>query len=118
MFDKGTNEWLKKREIIKNRNGFYFCGHCQNYNPSHYDQYTGYCACDYIECPLVTDYRDASEFEARVARKQKIKRAFTDIEGACTINPHCPDGCPDMLCTECRLKYARLKAEEEMEDAR
>lgn len=67
MFDKGTKEWLEKREIIKTRNGFYFCGHCQNYSPSHYDQYTGYCACDYIECPLVTDYRDASEFEALVA---------------------------------------------------
>ena len=110
MLDSKTLEWLEKREIIKTSNGFYFCGHCQYYNPSHYDQYTGYCACDYIECPLVTYYRDTVEFEARVARCATIglsKLNISDIPFKC-IKKH-------SSIQELVLIAARLQVEKEMD---
>ena len=107
MLDSKTLEWLEKREIIKTRNGFYFCGHCSMFTPFDYDKYTGYCIGEHFyECPLVSDYRDASEFEARVAAKLAVD--CHDC-GLCKIVDLC-----NGICGLERLKYARIEVEEEM----
>lgn len=60
----------------------------------------------------IPDYKDDAEFEARVAKKLSIERGYVNEYGRCTIGTHCPN----ILCEECRLKYARIQVEEEMDE--
>lgn len=52
------------------------------------------------------DYKDAAEFEARVAEN------LCNIDGRCLWS-HCKDNMEG--CTFCRLYYARIAAENEMD---
>ena len=54
------------------------------------------------------DWADAAEFEARVSRIMALYLGAPPC-GVGTCNN------PNFLCPECRLKHARLKAEQEME---
>lgn len=57
---------------------------------------------------LEEDFRDAAEFEARVALE------LTDFDAS--YLPPCPDNCHSRRgCRECQLMYARLAVEAEME---
>ena len=62
-------------------------------------------------CPLSSDYKDAAEFEARVA---------VLLTGALYSTPcnACLDSADKISCRACRLKYARLEAEYEMDAER
>lgn len=105
MLDKGTMEWLMNREQIEIANGLYYCAHCGLFSDN-YSVFTGYCIGEYSECPLVSDYRDAAEFEARVAAK--LAADCHDC-GRCKIVDLC-----NGICKQERLKYARIEVEEEM----
>ena len=67
-------------------------------------------------CLLASDYRDAAEFEARVA--------VIAANGAqpCLVDGHCPEGkereCEryNICFTRCGLKYARLLVESVLDD--
>ena len=70
--------------------------------------------------PALIDYRDAAEFEARVAEKLTLKEPCPLPENADL------DDCPYFIedeesafsCRWCRLKRARIAVEEEMENDR
>ena len=87
--------------------------------------------CDYcIEmvgtvCPLKPDYRDAAEFEARVAviAANGAQPCLVDDETP-SLGGFCPEG-KERECerynncfTRCGLKHARLYVEEEMDNER
>lgn len=65
-------------------------------------------------CPLVSDFRDAAEFEARVAAKLTGLNA---AELPCYPNFLCLFSAKHlgMGCKDCFLKHARLAVEAEME---
>ena len=108
MLTDKESKWLEEREQITIANGLYFCAHCDMYSGV-YSVFTGYCtAFEIDDCPMVSTFRDAAEFEARVAAKL--------AEG--------PDGCQECFWglkgwsadnAEARLKHARLAVEAEME---
>ena len=61
-------------------------------------------------CPLASDFRDAAEFEARVA----AKLAENTLPLPCGSR-RCPHEMPfETYCRPCRIKYTRLAVEEEM----
>jgi hypothetical protein len=105
MLTEAEKKWLEERKD-KGEYNFYYCQYC-NKIPSIVTG--GLCA---GPCPMYPggfEYEDAAEFEARVSRIMAL------YLGA----PPCGTGkCnnPDFLCPECRLKYARLAVEQEMED--
>ena len=72
------------------------------------------------DCPLIPDYKDAAEFEA-IVQKYLLKEPGND-EPPCWYGQHKPEplcvvecDSPWLTCKEQRLKWARLKAEEEMD---
>lgn len=67
-----------------------------------------------VVCPLKPDYRDAAEFEARVA--ERLAGAWAIGEDMC-FNNHCQLFDKDR-CTACYLKNARIAVEEEMDNER
>lgn len=118
MLSEAEKKWLEDREQVEIANGLYSCAHCQLFSNT-YSVYTGYCIGEYAECPIVPNFRDAAEFEARVAMKLALTH---DGPEPCERNEevkHCPwakrviEG--KMTCKFCRLKHARLVVEEEME---
>ena len=62
--------------------------------------------------PALIDYRDAAEFEARVAAR--LAGAWAIGEDMC-FNNHCQLFAKDR-CTACYLKNARIAVEEEMDN--
>ena len=86
-----------------------FCNHCKQYDIDCVPWFrnTG-------DCPTHRggDYRDAAEFEARVA----VKLALNTHPVPC-IEHGCPHKMPNIsFCVPCRLKHARLAVEAEMEE--
>lgn len=109
MLTENERKWLKEREEQRRKFPWNAC----------YRAYTSACKlcrdnCKYIlfSCPLCTNWKDAAEFEARVA-----------LIAANGAQPCLQDDCPyDYDCnrfsryaTQCGLKHARLYAEEEMD---
>lgn len=100
-------EWLEKRERVLVANGLYSCAHCAQYSDI-YSVWTGYCAAiEPFECCIRADFRDAAEFEARVAENLAFAVHYC---GDCDCVGHCANDCEWE-----RLKHARLAVEAEME---
>lgn len=108
----------------------FFCPHCSQFNVER-DPYLGHCDDD-THCPLANqDFRDAAEFEARVAANLAIDRANgkhlrpkgcswyeTAKDGQRIRKTACPphhdiDKCAGFA--TCSLYLARLAAEAEMD---
>lgn len=77
---------------------------------------------DSAACPTSTsinDYKDAAEFEARVALELLRPVRCEDDNSPCIYGNSnlCTCDCPSpcLSCKDARLKWARLRAEEQME---
>ena len=106
MLSDKDREWLEKRE----ERGAYYCYHCTD-GRIHFECMDVWNSPN--NCPLedAQDFRDAAEFEARVAAK-----LAQNTQAVPCIEHGCPHGMPLIwLCVSCRLKYARLAVEAEME---
>lgn len=67
-------KWLGRRAANEMAFDAFFCPHCSQFNVER-DPYLGHCDDD-THCPLANqDFRDAAEFEARVAANLAIDRA-------------------------------------------
>lgn len=71
-------------------------------------------------CPTqFKDWKDAAEFEARVALELLRPVTVTDGNSSCFYGNsyHCTCDCPSpyLSCKDTRLKWARLRAEKKME---
>ena len=105
MLTEDEKRWLEEREQVELRHGLYSCGHCK-WRSDVFDEYTGYCAAEFRDCPIMGDYRDAAEFSERVAAK------LAESEDC-----HITDDCVffgEGICAWCKLKDARLAVEREM----
>ena len=111
MLTEAEKKWLEKRKppTVKpwcTTADDNFCNHCTQYDIDCVPWFrnTG-------DCPTHRggDFRDAAEFEARVSRIMALYLGAPPC-GVGTCNN------PNFLCPECRLKHARLKAEQEMEE--
>jgi hypothetical protein len=90
--------WYAERDWTLEILGNYSCGLCQYRVPDDL-------LCIFRECPkFKDDYKDAAEFEARVAAK---------LANKCTDTRPCIGACK--TCEARRLKHARLAVEAEME---
>lgn len=121
MLDKQTIEWLERRKNLCTRCGVKRCV----FSPAQRNVF-GWCDFFEVKAPgsktgrLQEDYRDAAEFEARVA--SKVARFF-DIE-TCKMCIYQEDGCGKVkdkdgrrrkrLNEWCVLKRQRLAVEREM----
>ena len=120
-------KWLERRKKNEKEYGSVYCPCCEQFNPE-WDLYLGYCN-DSTDCPLTEhDFRDAAEFEARVAerlakpRKELRPKGCSWYEttggGHLVRKTACPphhdiDNCPGVA--TCAIYHARLAAEAEME---
>ncbi|MBR5883353.1 MAG: hypothetical protein IKY97_07790 [Mailhella sp.] len=110
MLTEAEKKWLEEREKTKENNGYYFCAFSELQSAA-WNTERGW-----LDVPWVIDtkdtYKDAAEFEARVAAK------CAAMHWDCVA---CPgdyvDDCEitDISCTETRLKHARIAVEEEMQ---
>ena len=112
MLTEDEKKWLEEREQVELRHGLYSCGHCK-WHSDVFDEYTGYCAAEFRDCPIMGNFREAAEFEARVA----AKLATVICAGCEDFNKK--DVCPLAIYQaiglyECRMKHARLAVEREM----
>ncbi len=101
-------EWLERRKRNEKKYGSVYCPYCDQFIAER-DEYIGHCYDD-LYCPL-TDYvlPDVVEFEARVAV------LLTDRDD--TYIPPCHIVCSHYRnCRECRMMYARLAVEAEMDN--
>ena len=103
-------DWLERRAANEMAFDAFFCPHCEQFNVER-DPYLGHCDDD-SRCPLTEhDFRDAAELEARVAV------LLTDRDAP--YMPPCHIVCNHRRkCRACRLMYARLAVEAEMEAKR
>lgn len=112
MLTEAEKKWLEERKQLN------YPAACTRFNPTKSNRTNGdchpICGLDYNwrdwECvlrPGKNDYKDAAEFEARVAnRLARLMYLTPCVAGGCTEHT--------LHCTVCRLKYARLAVEEEM----
>lgn len=100
MLTKQERKWLEKRRTKDAP-----CGACWRWCRTECKE-----ACD----RLTSDYREAAEFEARVA--EKLAGAWAIGEDMC-FNNHC-QLFDKVLCTACYLKNARIAVEQEMDNER
>lgn len=104
MLTEQERKWLEKRKfrcsycIHYERDICFWCPDRKKFETSAYS--------------LTPDYRDAAEFEARVA--EKLAGAWAIGEDMC-FNNHC-QLFDKVLCTACYLKNARIAVEQEMEE--
>ena len=114
MLTEAEKKWLEKRavescETCRDPDEL-FCSLCSR------DPRPKSLSADFFSmsgCAMTTNWQDAAEFEARVAEK------LANCDGA--FQPchrtRCPEGANSAAeCIPCRLKYARLKVEAEMEE--
>ena len=88
MLSEQEREWLERRK-----------------NPGHINRW-GYPCSNPLSYDRIADFIDAAEFEARVAEN------LCKIDGRCLWS-HCKDNMEG--CMFCRLYYARIAAEKEMD---
>lgn len=102
MLDKATIEWWKNRNLCVKCKGYFYCmygEHTTGFSVRFCNLYTP-------ERLSEPDYKDALEFEARVAAN------LADKEDC-----HITDDCVffgEGICAWCKLKEARLTVEQEM----
>lgn len=114
MLTEQERKWLENRKIR--------CSRCVHYEVSGVGGICFWCAdrekFETSAYTLASDYRDAAEFEARVAEKLTLKEP-------CPLPEHADlDDCPYFTeddgsafsCRWCRLKRARIAVEEEMDE--
>ena len=115
MLNEKTLEWLKRRKNLCTRcykKDWCKTGAKHNFNTTKC-RFWEFTAPGRITGMVFEDYRDAAEFEARVAEK-----LATVICGECeefNKKPNCPHTiyqAPGLY--ECRMKHARLAVEREM----
>ena len=118
-------KWLERRKKNEKEYGSVYCPCCEQFNPE-WDLYLGYCN-DSTDCPLTEhDFRDAAEFEARVAgllanpRKELRPKGCSWYEMSGFRKTACPphhdiDNCPGVAM--CSLYLARIAVEQEMDNA-
>jgi hypothetical protein len=113
MLTEKDKAWLEKRKPPTQKPWATtaddnFCRACKKYNIDCVPWFR-----NTVDCP--TDqgghYRDAAEFEARVA----AKLANYDYTDPCLGKRHCPYAGKGWTCSRCNLKQARLAVEAEME---
>ena len=105
MLTESENAWLKHRDIANPR-GTYFYEYCKDYAECHSDMLWGI-----DECPTAPlSLHDAAEFEARVAAQLA---AWETLPVPCMNDTYCDRS--SLVCPYCRLKWARLTVEEEMD---
>lgn len=96
---ESEKKWLEKREKWNSKSGYYL-------TPWAFPNKTLYRVTEYA------DYRDAAEFEARVALLLAQKYGAWEP----CYHSHCTEGADTVAdCMECRLKHARLAVEQEMD---
>lgn len=121
-------KWLGRRAANEMAFDAFFCPHCSQFNVER-DPYLGHCDDD-THCPLANqDFRDAAEFEARVAvllakpRKELRPKGCSwyekNADGHLVRKTACPphhdiDNCPGVA--TCAIYHARLAAEAEMDN--
>lgn len=106
-------EWLERRGNACTRCGIKECGIRKGNNRVK--------KCDFFEIKSIgsktgmldENFSDAAEFEARVA--EKLSDCSMESLLPCKGNKECLCAHPLKYCTWCRMKYARLATEEEME---
>lgn len=103
MLTDSEREWLNSRRSDLVSPGAYFCGQCE-------------VQCFTLEkpCPLqITgkNWRDAAEFEARVAKRLAFMAVNRNEESPCNKR----EPCDPVSCYSCWIKTARLEVEEEMD---
>lgn len=107
MLTEQERKWLENRKIR--------CSRCVHYEVSGVGGICFWCAdrekFETSAYTLASDYRDAAEFEARVAAR--LAGAWAIGEDMC-FNNHCQLFDKDR-CTACYLKNARIAVEEEMD---
>jgi hypothetical protein len=110
---ESEKKWLEEREKTNENNGYYFCAHSELQSAA-WNTERGW-----LDVPWVIDtketYKDAAEFEARVAAKLTGLNA---AELPCYPNFLCPYSAKHIGrgCKGCFLKHARLAVEAEMEE--
>lgn len=123
-------KWLGRRAANEMAFDAFFCPHCSQFNVER-DPYLGHCDDD-THCPLANqDFRDAAEFEARVAvllakpRKELRPKGCSwyekNADGHLVRKTACPphhdiDNCPGVAM--CSLYHARLAVEAEMDGSK
>ena len=120
-------KWLGRRAANEMAFDAFFCPHCSQFNVER-DPYLGHCDDD-THCPLANqDFRDAAEFEARVAvllakPRKELRPGCSWYEknddGYMVRKTACPphhdiDNCPGVA--TCAIYHARLAAEAEMDN--
>ena len=111
MLDEKTLGWLEKRKCL--------CLRCYNFRDClHLGRDFKNCS-DFYRYDIQPDFRDAAEFEARVAAKL-TKMDIEDVPCAHGMKLFCPKkNGPDVYCGAwCLVREARLAVEEEMDNAR
>ena len=112
MLTQSEKRWLKKRKEWS------VCSYCSNIPQTMclYGERPHFCAL------LDVDYKDAAEFSERVAAKLANIHFGTEDCPYCgnhiNVNGYCGEcktASTDKQCLACRIKYARLKVEEEMD---
>lgn len=119
MLSKNELIWLITRERQLETDRYYICKYCyaakqatKKRGPSpcvqqcFRDKQKPVC----YKLRITNSFRDAAEFEARVAARMARTEAFIICEEICRNNGNIQN------CTECRMKWARLAVEEEMEN--
>lgn len=109
MLNEAKHCWLANRGWVQTCLGSHSCGLCLYRDPDDL-------LCVFRVCPKFNDdFRDAAEFEARVAAKLTDEPPYAF--GFCQLCKYNTHGCRNlrMKLTQCRLKHARLAVEEEME---
>ena len=114
MLTEKEKEWMERRKKNEKEYGSVYCPYCEQFNPE-WDLYLGYCN-NSIDCPLTEhDFRDAAEFEARVA--EKLARNICIYCPDAVARKSCPSAFeyPRRTGERCRLMHARIAVEQEMD---
>lgn len=126
MLTNSEKLWLKTRDSYEH----FSCRYCPGlpyygpFTPAHGRPCARWCfkQKERKACWLASYYEDAAIFEARVAAKLANIHFGTEDCAYCSnhinVNEYCGEcktASTDRKCLACRLKYARLKVEEEMD---
>lgn len=113
MLTEKEKEWLERRKRHEKEYGSVYCPYCDQFIAER-DEYIGNCYDD-LYCPLTDHFLpDVAEFEARVACE--LTNPTGDYMPLCI-----PDDCDfhdKHNCRECRLMYARIAVEAEMDGSK
>ena len=117
MLTEKEREWPERRKVLCTHCDLIARGLCQVHSKtscSHWDRF--HCNNPVKRYKAFQDMQDAAKFEALVAVKL-AQNEYMFIP--CYLSGTKWDDCPheDWDCNQCRIKYARLAVEQEMDDA-